>query len=406
MDKIIGIFGLAIFILIAYLFSTNRKKVDWKLVTIGVVLQVIFALLVLKVPLGQKFFQFASNIIDKLLQFTTEGTAFVFGDLVNVNKIGFIFALQVLPTIIFFSALMSILYHLGVMQFFISIISKGLAKILGTSGAETLSAVANIFVSQNEAPLIIKPYMEKMTKSELYSVMVGGMATVAGSVMAGYVAMGVSAGHLLAASVMSAPASLVIAKIMTPETEEPLTKNSIELKNEKTAINIIEAAANGAMDGIQIAFNVGGLLIAFIALIALLNFLLGWLGGLVGADYLSLSWIFGKLFSPVAYIMGIPAKDIAVAGDLLGQKVVLNEFVAYANLSPLIASGQLTEKTIVILTYALCGFANFSSIAIQIASIGGVAPGKRRDVAKLGLKAVLGGSLAAFMTAAIAGVLL
>ncbi|HAG44436.1 MAG TPA: NupC/NupG family nucleoside CNT transporter [Clostridium sp.] len=406
MDKIIGIFGLAIFILIAYLFSTNRKKVDWKLVTIGVVLQVIFALLVLKVPLGQKFFQFASNIIDKLLQFTTEGTAFVFGDLVNVNKIGFIFALQVLPTIIFFSALMSILYHLGVMQFFISIISKGLAKILGTSGAETLSAVANIFVSQNEAPLIIKPYMEKMTKSELYSVMVGGMATVAGSVMAGYVAMGVSAGHLLAASVMSAPASLVIAKIMIPETEEPLTKNSIELKNEKTATNIIEAAANGAMDGIQIAFNVGGLLIAFIALIALLNFLLGWLGGLAGADYLSLSWIFGKLFSPVAYIMGIPAKDIAVAGDLLGQKVVLNEFVAYANLSPLIASGQLTEKTIVILTYALCGFANFSSIAIQIASIGGVAPGKRRDVAKLGLKAVLGGSLAAFMTAAIAGVLL
>jgi len=406
MDKIIGIFGLAIFILIAYLFSTNRKKVDWKLVTIGVVLQVIFALLVLKVPLGQKFFQFASNIIDKLLQFTTEGTAFVFGDLVNVNKIGFIFALQVLPTIIFFSALMSILYHLGVMQFFISIISKGLAKILGTSGAETLSAVANIFVSQNEAPLIIKPYMEKMTKSELYSVMVGGMATVAGSVMAGYVAMGVSAGHLLAASVMSAPASLVIAKIIIPETEEPLTKNSIELKNEKTATNIIEAAANGAMDGIQIAFNVGGLLIAFIALIALLNFLLGWLGGLVGADFLSLSWIFGKLFSPVAYIMGIPAKDIAVAGNLLGQKVVLNEFVAYANLSPLIASGQLTEKTIVILTYALCGFANFSSIAIQIASIGGVAPGKRRDVAKLGLKAVLGGSLAAFMTAAIAGILL
>ncbi|HCQ90120.1 MAG TPA: NupC/NupG family nucleoside CNT transporter [Clostridium sp.] len=406
MDRIIGIFGLAIFILIAYLFSTNRKKVDWKLVTIGVVLQVIFALLVLKVPLGQKFFQFASNIIDKLLQFTTEGTAFVFGDLVNVNKIGFIFALQVLPTIIFFSALMSVLYHLGVMQFFISIISKGLAKILGTSGAETLSAVANIFVSQNEAPLIIKPYIGKMTKSELYSVMVGGMATVAGSVMAGYVAMGVSAGHLLAASVMSAPASLVIAKIMIPETEEPLTKNSIELKNEKTATNIIEAAANGAIDGIQIAFNVGGLLIAFIALIALLNFLLGWLGGLVGADYFSLSWIFGKLFSPVAYIMGIPTKDIAVAGDLLGQKVVLNEFVAYANLSPLISSGQLTEKTIVILTYALCGFANFSSIAVQIASIGGVAPEKRRDVAKLGLKAVLGGSLAAFMTAAIAGVLL
>lgn len=406
MDKIIGIFGLAVFILIAYLFSTNRKKVDWKLVTIGIFLQVIFALLVLKVPLGQKFFHFASNIIDRLLQFTTEGTAFVFGDLVNVDKIGFIFALNVLPTIIFFSALMSVLYHLGIMQLFISIISKGLAKILGTSGAETLSAVANIFVSQNEAPLVIKPYIGKMTKSELYSVMVGGMATVSGSVMAGYVALGVNAGHLLAASVMSAPASLVIAKIMIPETEESLTKNSIELKNEKTATNIIEAAANGAIEGIQIAFNVGGLLIAFIALIALLNFLLGWLGGLVGADYLSLNWILGKLFSPVAYIMGIPSKDIVTAGNLLGQKVALNEFVAYANLSPLIASGQLTKKTIVILTYALCGFANFSSIAVQIAAIGGVAPEKRKDVAKLGLKAILGGSLAAFMTAAIAGILL
>lgn len=405
MGKFIGILGIVVFLLIAYLLSSDRKKIDWKLVGIGLSLQGIFALLVLKVPLGQKFFAFLSKIIDKLLAFTVEGSSFVFGNLMDTNSFGFIFAFNVLPTIIFFSALMGILYHLGIMQFIISIISKGLAKLLGTSGAETTSAVSNIFLSQNEAPLIIKPYISKMTKSELFAVMVGGMATVAGSVMAGYVAMGVSASHLLAASVMAAPAGLVIAKILIPETEEPVTKGDFKLETEKTATNIIEAASNGAIEGIQIAINVGGLLIAFVALIALVNYVLGFVGGFFGADFLSLNWIFGKLFSPIAFLMGIPTQDISAAGNLLGQKVVLNEFVAYSNLSPLIASKSLSPKTIVILTYALCGFANFSSIAIQIGSIGSLAPDRRKDIAKLGMRAVLAGSLSAFMTATIAGLL-
>ncbi|MGL4730652.1 MAG: NupC/NupG family nucleoside CNT transporter [Clostridium sp.] len=406
MDKIIGILGLFTFLLIAFLFSSNRKKIDWKLVGIGLTLQGIFALLVLKVPLGQRFFGFLSKIIDKLLAFTVEGSSFLFGSLLDTQSSGFIFAFQVLPTIIFFSALMGILYHLGVMQVIISVVAKGLAKLLGTSGAETTSAVSNIFLSQNEAPLIIKPYISKMTRSELFAVMVGGMATVAGSVMAGYVAMGVSASHLLAASVMAAPAGLVMAKILIPETEEPVTKGSVELKDERTTTNVIEAASNGAIEGIQIAINVGGLLIAFVALIALVNYVLGMIGGLFGADFLSLNWLFGKLFAPVAYLMGIPTQDVSVAGNLLGQKVVLNEFVAYSNLAPLIDANALAPKTIVILTYALCGFANFSSIAIQIGSIGSLAPERRKDIAKLGLRAVLAGSLSAFMTATIAGLLI
>lgn len=406
MNKIIGILGLCIFLLIAFIFSSDKKKINWRLVAIGLGLQALFAVLVLKVPLGQKFFAFLGKIIDKLLGFTIEGASFIFGGLINNHSIGFIFAFQVLPTIIFFSALMGILYHLGAMQIVISVISKGLAKLLGTSGAETTSAVSNIFLSQNEAPLIIKPYLPKMTRSELFAVMVGGMATVAGSVMAGYVAMGVSATHLLAASVMAAPAGLVIAKIMVPETGEPVTKGDIKLSTEKTASNVIEAAANGALEGIQIAINVGGLLIAFVALIALLNFIFSTIGGFFGADYISLNWLFGKLFSPIAYLMGVPASDIATAGNLLGQKVVLNEFVAYGNLAPMIANKALNPKTIIILTYALCGFANFSSIAIQIGSIGSLAPEKRKDVAKLGLRAVLAGSLSAFMTATIAGLLI
>lgn len=406
MNKLIGILGLIIFLGIAYLFSNNRKAINWRLVVLGFALQGIFAILVLKVPLGQKFFGLLGKIIDKLLSFTGEGAKFLFGNLLNNDSIGFIFAFQVLPTIIFFSALMGILYHIGVMQFIISIISRVLAKLLGTSGAETTSAVSNIFLSQNEAPLIVKPYLKDMTSSELFAVMVGGMATVAGSVMAGYVALGVNASHLLAASVMAAPAGLVVAKIMIPEVEEPVTKNGVKLEQEKTATNIIEAAANGAIEGIQIAINVGGLLIAFVALIAFLNYIISFVGGFFGASFLSLNWVFGKLFSPVAYIMGIPTSDIATAGNLLGQKIVLNEFVAYGNLSPLIAQKALSERTIIILTYALCGFANFGSIAIQIGSIGSLAPEKRKDVAKLGLRAVLAGTLSAFMTATIAGLLI
>lgn len=405
MNRFIGILGIIIFLLIAYLISSDKRMINWRLITIGMASQVVFALIILKIPIGQRFFQIVSNGITKLLGYGSEGASFVFGDLLDTSKIGFVFAVQVLPTIIFFSALMSVLYHLGVMQKVVGVISRGISKLLGTSGAETLSAVANIFVGQNEAPLMVKPYIEAMTKSELFSVMVGGMATVSGGVMAGYVAMGVSAGHLLAASVMAAPASLVVSKMMFPEIDVPETKDNIKINTEKTASNVIEAAANGAAEGVQLAIAVGGMLIAFVALIALINALLGFLGGFIGMDYLSLNWVFGKLFAPVAYLMGVPGVDISVAGDLLGQKVVLNEFVAYSSLGTVMSANMITEKTIVILTYALCGFANFSSIAIQIGGIGGLAPKRKSDIAKLGLKAVLGGTLVTFITATLAGLL-
>lgn len=406
MDKIIGIIGLFVLVGIAFLLSDNKKRIDWKLVTIGVSMQVVFALLILKFPPGRKLFEVVSGVITKLLDYTKEGSGFLFGDLLNVESVGFIFALQVLPTIIFFSALMSILYYLGVMQKIISVLAKGMVKLLGTSGAETLSAVANIFVGQTEAPLVIKPFISTMTKSELLTVMTGGMATVAGGVMAGYVSMGVNAGHLMAASIMSAPASLIIAKIMIPETETPVTKGKINMNLESKNSNLIDAAASGASEGLSLALNVGAMLLSFIALIALANGLIGWIGGFVGMDYLSLGWILGRLFAPLAFIMGVPAKEIILAGDLLGQKLVLNEFVAYANLAPLINSGELSQKTITILTYALCGFANFSSIGIQIAGIGGLAPKRRSEISKLGVRSLVGGSLAAFMTAVIAGILI
>lgn len=406
MDKMIGIIGLFVLVGIAFLLSDNKKRINWRLVSIGVGMQIVFALLILKFPPGRKLFEVVSGVITKLLDYTKEGSGFLFGDLLNVESVGFIFALQVLPTIIFFSALMSILYYLGVMQKIISVLAKGMVKLLGTSGAETLSAVANIFVGQTEAPLVIKPFISTMTKSELLTVMTGGMATVAGGVMAGYVSMGVNAGHLMAASIMSAPASLIIAKIMIPETETPVTKGKINMDLESKNSNLIDAAASGASEGLSLALNVGAMLLSFIALIALANGLIGWIGGFVGMDYLSLGWILGRLFAPLAFVMGVPAKEIIVAGDLLGQKLVLNEFVAYANLAPLINSGELSQKTITILTYALCGFANFSSIGIQIAGIGGLAPERRSEISKLGVRSLVGGSLAAFMTAVIAGILI
>lgn len=406
MDKIIGIIGLFVLIGIAFLLSDNKKRINWKLVSIGISMQVIFALLILRFPPGRKLFESISGVITKLLDYTKEGTGFLFGDLLNVENVGFVFALHVLPTIIFFSALMSILYYLGVMQKIISVLAKGMVKLLGTSGAETLSAVANIFVGQTEAPLVIKPYISTMTKSELLTVMTGGMATVAGGVMAGYVSMGVNAGHLMAASIMSAPASLVIAKIMIPETETPETKGKINMDLKSENSNLIDAAASGASEGLMLALNVGAMLLAFIALVALVNGMIAWVGGIVGMDYLSLGWILGRMFAPLAFIMGVPANEIIAAGDLLGQKLVLNEFVAYANLAPLISSGELSKKTITILTYALCGFANFSSIGIQIAGIGGLAPKRRSEISKLGVRSLVGGSLAAFMTAVIAGILI
>ena len=300
---------------------------------------------------------------------------------------------------------MAILYYLGIMQVVVRFIARIISKLLGTSGAETLSAVGNIFLGQTEAPLLVKPYINRMTKSELTAIMVGGMSTVAGGVMAGYIAMGVNAGHLLAGSIMAAPAGLILAKILVPEVEEPETKNTTKISTEKTASNVVEAAANGASEGLSLALNVAAMLLAFVALIALLNYLIGLIGSLFGFPTLSLQWILGKIFSPLAFVMGVPITDISIAGSLLGEKIMINEFVAYSSLSNYITEGILQEKTVLILTYALCGFANISSIAIQIGGIGGIAPNKKSTIAKLGLKTLIGGALATCLTGTIAGIL-
>ncbi len=405
MSRFIGLIGIIVILGIATLFSDNRKKINWRLVGIGLSLQVVFALIILKIPAGRAFFDFCSKAITKLLDFTLEGSKFLFGNLMNQDTFGMIFALQVLPTIIFFSALMGILYYLGIMQFIVKIIAKGLCKLLGTSGAETLSAVGNIFLGQTEAPLLVKPFIKDMTKSELMAIMVGGMATVAGGVMAGYVAMGINAGDLLAGSIMAAPAGLILAKILVPETEEPKTKGTTDVKVEQTASNVVEAAANGASEGLGLALNVAAMLLAFVALIALLNYILAAIGGLFGFPTLSFQWILGKIFSPLTFVMGIPAVDLGTAGSLLGQKVMINEFVAYSEMSKYVAAGTLQPKTVLILTYALCGFANISSVAIQIGGIGALAPDRKGLIAKLGFKALLGGALATCLTGTIAGVL-
>ncbi|MDO5038365.1 NupC/NupG family nucleoside CNT transporter [Clostridium sp.] len=405
MSRFIGLIGIIVILGIATLFSDNRKKINWRLVGIGLALQVVFALIILKIPAGRAFFDFCSKAITKLLDFTLEGSKFLFGNLMNQDTFGMIFALQVLPTIIFFSALMGILYYLGIMQFIVKIIAKGLCKLLGTSGAETLSAVGNIFLGQTEAPLLVKPFIKDMTKSELMAIMVGGMATVAGGVMAGYVAMGINAGDLLAGSIMAAPAGLILAKILVPETEEPKTKGTTDVKVEQTASNVVEAAANGASEGLGLALNVAAMLLAFVALIALLNYILAAIGGLFGFPTLSFQWILGKIFSPLTFVMGIPTVDLGTAGSLLGQKVMINEFVAYSEMSKYVAAGTLQPKTVLILTYALCGFANISSVAIQIGGIGALAPDRKGLIAKLGFKALLGGALATCLTGTIAGVL-
>ncbi|WDV45818.1 NupC/NupG family nucleoside CNT transporter [Clostridiaceae bacterium M8S5] len=406
MEKIISFVGLLIMIGVAYLISDNKKKVAWKLVLIGVVMQIAFGLLILKWPPGKAVFDRLNDFVVSILGYTQEGTKFLVGDLLNAESFGYIFAVQVLPTIIFFSALMAILYYTGIMGFIISILAVVMSKLLGTSGAESLSATANIFVGQTEAPLVVKPFIKTMTRSELLTVMTGGMATVAGGVMAGYVLMGAEAGHLIAASIMSAPASLIISKIMIPEVEEPVTKGTVKIEMENVDANIIDAAARGTSEGLHLALNVGAMLLSFIALVAMVNAIIGLVGGWIGMDYLSLEWIFGRLFAPLAYIMGVPWSDAIQAGNLLGQKVVINEFYAYSSLSTLIKEGALQPRTVVILTYALCGFANFSSIGIQVGGLGALAPERRGDIAKLGLRALIGGSLAAFMTATVAAILI
>ncbi len=412
-----GLFGLAVLISVAYLFSTQKKSIDWTQVAAGIGLQIVFAIVVIMVPGGREFFNAISMIFVKTIDFAMAGAEFIFGDMAKATEFGFIFAFQVLPTIIFFAALMGVLYHIGLMQKIVQGMAWVMQKVLKVSGSESLSVAANVFIGQTEAPLVVRPYISKMTESELLTMMVGGMATIAGAVLAAYIAMlgGTDeaqrlfyARHLLAASVMAAPATIVIAKLLRPETEESLTKGSVKLEIEKTATNVIEAAANGAADGVKLALNVGGMLLAFIALIAMINFPLGWLGQVTGIETLigeplSLSIILGYILSPLAWIIGIPWSEAMLVGGLIGEKIVLNEFVAYMHLGEI--KDQLSEHSVLISTYALCGFANFSSIAIQLGGIGGLAPNRRSDIARLGLRAVLGGTLATMMTATIAGVL-
>ncbi|GAB2508449.1 nucleoside transporter [Pseudoxanthomonas sangjuensis] len=418
-----GLFGLAVLVGIAWLFSNNKRAVDWKLVGTGVGLQIGFAALVLLVPGGRDVFDALGRGFVKVLSFVNEGSNFIFGSLMDTSKIGFIFAFQVLPTIIFFSALMGVLYHLNVMQMVVRAMAWAITKVMKVSGAETTSVCASVFIGQTEAPLTVRPYIPRMTESELITMMIGGMAHIAGGVLAAYVGMlgggdpvqqAFYAKHLLAASIMAAPATLVIAKILIPETGEPLTRGTVKMEVEKTTSNVIDAAAAGAGDGLRLALNIGAMLLAFIALIALLNAPLTWLGDVTGIAGVigkptNLSTIFGYVLAPIAWVIGTPWADATTVGSLIGQKVVINEFVAYTDLANIVNGKSpgvaLSEEGRLIATYALCGFANFSSIAIQIGGIGGLAPDRRHDLARFGLRAVLGGSIATFMTATIAGVL-
>ncbi|MBL1215821.1 MAG: NupC/NupG family nucleoside CNT transporter [Ignavibacteriae bacterium] len=441
-----GIIGLAVLVGIAYLFSNNKKNINWKLVGTGLSIQFVFAILILKgealgeffAPLGwvKEFFRFVSSFFVVVLNFTTEGAKFVFGDFAispgEPQSMGFFFAFQVLPTIIFFASLMAVLYHFGIMQKVVQAMAWVMAKLMGTSGAESLSATANIFVGQTEAPLMIRPFLKGMTKSELLTVMTGGMATIAGGVMAAYIQMlsgsyaaahGVPlqeaqllfATHLLGASVMAAPAALVLSKIIHPEVEVPETKGTVNVHIEKTNSNFIDAAATGAADGVKLALNVGGMLIAFIALIAMVNWILEYFGGVFGLNEyfvatfgkpFNMQLILGMVLQFLAYAIGVPWESALEFGSLIGTKVVLNEFVAYFDLSSLIQMKELVnEKAILMATFALCGFANFSSIAIQIGGIAPLAPNQKANLAKLGMRALLGGVLATLMTATLAGML-
>lgn len=465
LDKSISFLGIFALLAIAWAMSNNRSKVDWRLVGMGVGLQLVFALFIFYVPGGQTAFEYATAAVKKLLDFTADGSAFVFSSFVTSQwEVGLInFAFAVLPTIIFFSALMTVMYHLGLMQKLVHIFAWVMQKTMRISGAESMSAAANIFVGQTEAPLVVKPYVRDMTGSELMVVMVGGFATVAGGVMAIYVGMLEPnfpdiAGHLIAASVMSAPAALVIAKVMYPEVETPRTMGTLVTDENKMDVNVLEAASRGASEGMSLALNVGAMLLAFIALIALINYLIGLpsfmynrgvaeellnlyaakglaipegctlealndknlmgcLSSLKGgvaegaqawtAPVVTLQDLFGYVFWPFAWLMGVPSQDCFYIAQLLGEKMVINELVAYGSLQKMIVNPdiELSSRSVIIATYALCGFANFSSIGIQLGGIGGIAPERRQDLARIAFKAMLGGTLAAFMTGTIAGIL-
>jgi CNT family concentrative nucleoside transporter len=399
----IGLLGMLVILVLAWSLSVDRRNIPWRVVIIGTGLQFLLAVLILKTAWGQAFFTKSKDYVSAFLDYTDAGSAFIFGD-------GFaehFFAFKVLPTIIFFSSVIAIFYYLGILQLVVKAFAKVMQWLLGTSGAESLSASANIFVGQTEAPLLIRPYVGTMTRSELMAVMTGGFATVAGGVMAAYVGFGVNAGHLIAASVMSAPAALVMAKLMIPEREVSQTAGDVKMSVEIPYVNVIDAAAQGAGDGLKLALNVGAMLLAFWAMINAINgIVFGPLGALIGYDDLSLQSILGVLLSPLAWLMGVPWSEAGSVGALLGVKTVANEFFAYTQMIEMKEAGALSERSEIIATYALCGFSNFSSIAIQIGGIGSIAPERKGDLARIGLRAMVAGSLACFQTATIAGLLL
>ena len=418
MTPIMSLVGMATLIAIALLFSTDRRAIRLRTVGGAFAIQAGIGAFVLYVPAGQAVLAAVSGAVSQVVAYANDGIDFVFGGLADVENIGFVFAIQVLPVIVFFSSLTAVLYYIGIMQWVIRILGGALQKALGTSRTESLSATANIFVGQTEAPLVVRPFIARMTPSQLFAVMCGGLASVAGAVLAGYAALGVPMEYLVAASFMAAPGGLLFAKLIMPETRTPEDSISAAEKRldeeEDHPTNVLDAAAAGASSGLKLAANVGAMLIAFIALIALLNGILGGVGGWVGMEALSLELILGWLFAPLAFLLGVPWEEATLAGSFLGQKLVVNEFVAYINLAPYLEGSQLvpatgqamTPHTMAILSFALCGFANLSSIAILLGGLGSIAPSRRHDIARFGLKAVLAGTLSNLMSASIAGLFL
>lgn len=432
-----GILGMFVLVVIAFLFSSNRMAINWKKVGIGLSLQLLIAIGVLKIGFIQSIFDFVGEIFIQILEYTKAGSGFLFGDMINLTEFPYIFAFQVLPTIIFFSALTSLLFYLGIIQKVVKLLAIVLSKFLGISGMESLSVAGNIFLGQTEAPLLIKAYLEKMNRSEILLVMIGGMATVAGAVLAAYIGfLGagdkemelVFAKHLLAASVMAAPGAIVISKILYPQTEEVNT--DVTVSQEKIGSNVLDALANGTTEGLRLAVNVGGMLLVFVAVIAMINGILGGIGGFDGIEYfgwhftslnemiaantaydsLSLQFILGYLFAPLMWLLGVPSEDMTLMGQLLGIKLAASEFVAYIELADLKNIASTTHlaynKSVIMATYMLCGFANFASIGIQIGGIGSLAPGQRKTLSEFGIKALIGGTIASLMSATIAGMII
>lgn len=404
MERLVSFFGLFILILIAWLLSSDKKRFNFRVVITGLALQFLLAVFILRTDLGQSAFALARDVVTTIINLSDAGARFLFGDDFSEH----FFAFKVLPTIIFASTLSYMLFYLGILQKFVQLLAVSMQKLMGISGSEALVTAANVFLGQTEAPLFIRPYLKTMTRTEIMVMMTGGMATVAGGVLAAYVGYGVSAGHLLAASLMSAPAAVVVARVMLPETEISPTYGSVKIDVKAEEINLFEAACKGAAEGLKLALNVGAMLIAFIALIALANLALGAILSPFGVN-VTIEEILSYLFQPLAFIIGVPWNEAHIIGGMLGTKIVVNEFLAYIELARYIdgdLAGQLSERSITLATYALCGFANFSSVAIQIGGIGSLEPSRRSDFALNGIRALIGGTLAALMTAAVAGVLI